>query len=301
MTTVWFAIAAVIVATLAIFADRTIQARKKQDAAEPEPEQDSKSKTDRATTYVKAIRNRLTGNKQEKAHTFQTWAEANIEDAQLKAWLTGLSTDAASALADQLDDFCASLGFELRWLLDGTMSRDPDIQQEAIAVVADYCRACWHAAQGYNDFETFKVLQDMEQAPFTRKRRDLARRLFGELVKREMASSVPPDLFLASEKEREEHMAKAIQYAAEEYRDRFKTVLKEVVAAEEAGTTDTNGASQPASTETQTDEDSSKQRRGVSLGGFGKGKSKSQSASAEPTTPDAEPASGTAKTEPSAS
>jgi hypothetical protein len=96
-------------------------------------------------------------------------------------------------------------------------------------------------------------------------------------------------------------MAKAIQYAAEEYRDRFKTVLKEVVAAEEAGTTDTNGASQPASTETQTDEDSSKQRRGVSLGGFGKGKSKSQSASAEQTTPDAEPTSGTAKTEPSAS
>ncbi len=300
MMTVSLAIAAVIGATIAIFVDRNIQARKKAaqiEAVETETATaQAEPQSGNLFQYVTSIRNRLTGNKAEVAKKFQNWAETNIEDAQLKAWLMGLSPEAAGALVEQLADFCFNLGFELEWLLEDTMSRDPEIKQEAVAVVTSYCRACWSAAQSYTDFELFKLLQEVEQAPFTRKHRDLSRRLFGELVNREMAASVPAELFLASEKEREEHMTKAIQQAAETNRDGFKTVLKDVLAAQaQEAPASTNGASQSASSEEKPAEEPEKPRRFSGFGGKGKG------ASAAASSTEAETQPGSPAVEPSAS
>lgn len=251
MTLVYLAFAAVIGAIIAVFVDRGIQARKAKKKAEEsevvatieQVEAQTPQQPAQFMQVVSNVRNRLTGNKQEKAKKFQVWVESSIEDAELKTWLLGLSPEAAAALAEQLAEFCYNLGFELPWLLDGKMAHDPEIQQEAIAVVTAYCRACWNAARNYSDFELFKLLQEIEQSPFTRKHRDLSRRLFGELVNREMAASVPAELFLASEKEREEHMTQAIRQAAETDRTGFKAILRDVLAtqAQEAASTSVAG------------------------------------------------------------
>jgi hypothetical protein len=296
MTTVALAIAAVIGATIALVVDRRMQAQRdsaRNDADQTETAQEHEQ-PGRLTKYMKNIGDKLTGSKQETAKKFQTWADGNIEDSDLKAWLTGLSPEAASALSAQLADFCVNLGFELDWLLEGNMDQDTEIKREALAVVTAYCRACWNAAQSYTDFELFRLLQEIEQEPFARKRRDLGRRLFGELVKREMAASIPPELLLASEKERQEHMARAIQQATEADRGKFKIVLKDVLEAEKTGA-DIEDSSQSAASTTVKDETEKPKKRQI-FGSKGKG----QSASAASETKE-EPATGAAAPEPSAS
>lgn len=297
MLLVTIAVVAVVGATIAVIVDRRLQAQKKSEQQEKDTaqKQEKQAESGSMLQYVTNVRNRLLGNKQETAKKFQTWADANIEDSDLKAWLTGLSPEAASALVDQLADFCANLGFELPWLIDEQMDKDPEINQEATAVVTSYCRACWRAAQSYNDFELFKVIGEIEHSPFARKNQELARRLFGELVKREMAASVPPELFLASEKERQEHMATAIKQAAETNRDKFKTVLKDVLAVQEAS------ASQPEEAAEKKDaegEEPARQRRFFAFGSKGKGNN--QAAETDGNAAGAEPAGSTA-TEPSVS
>lgn len=310
MVTVTIAIAAVIGATIAIFVDRNMQAKKKlektvgtpesnEEAAQTEAGKDQ-SQPGRLQNYVSSVRNRLPGGKKyETAKQFQAFADATFEDTQLKAWLTGLSPEAANALVEQLADFCYNLGFELQWLLDDTMNHDPEIKQEAITVVTAYCRACWNAAQSYSDFELFKLLKEIEQAPFARKHQDLGRRLFAELVRRDMAASVPTELFLASEKERQEHMARAIQQAAESNRDAFKTVLKDVMAAQADTSATADSASDYRSTVADKAEaESANQRRMFGKGGKGKGRS-TAATPADDTPAEATP--GSVAPEPSAS
>lgn len=237
-------VAGAVVAGAAIFADRKVQERNKMVKIAETQEAIKVSATGEAvqeqgqagplSKYATNVRNRLTRNRQEMAKKFQTWADANIEDDLLRTWLTHLSPEAASALTEQLADFCVNLGFELPWLLDSSLDRDPEIKRGATAVVTSYCQACWNAAQSYVNYELFKLLQEIEQEPFVRKHQDLGRRLFAELVKREMADAVPPELFMASEKERQAHMTHAIQQAAGSNRDMFKAVLKDVLAAQAA-------------------------------------------------------------------
>lgn len=242
MDIVTVTIAGAAVAGTAIFADRKIQERNKmvkmaetqeaiKESTTGEAEQDQ-GPTGPLARYAANVRSRLTRNKQETAKKFQTWADATIEDDQLRTWLTRLSPEAISALTEQLADFCVNLGFELPWLLDGSLDRDPEIKQGAVAVVSSYCQACWNAAQSYANYELFKLLLEIEHEPFMRKHHDLGRRLFAELVKREMADAAPPELFMASEKERQTHMTKAIQQAAESNREMFKAVLKDVLVAQ---------------------------------------------------------------------
>lgn len=293
MVTLTLAIAAVIGATIAIFVDRNIQAKKKlakeqekepqaasAEAVEPEAGK-AAGQPGRVSQYVTSVRHRLMGNKQEIGKKLQALINANVDDAELQAWMNDLSPEAATALAEQLADFCFTLGMELHWLFADSLERDPEIKKAAIAVVIAYCEACWRGAQGYRDFELFKLIQELEQAPFARKRQDLSRRLFTELVARDMAASVPTALFLASEKERQEHMATAIQQAATGDREAFKTTLKDVLAAQEtAAEAEAEPHQLPAE---QAEAAATKQRRF-----FGK-KSKEQPATAAPSEVATEP------------
>lgn len=230
----------VVAAFAAIVVDRQIQVRRARTiTAKEEAEQTAEApKTPEEKNRPRLLgglldwRKRLGKDKKEQAERFQTWAATNISDTGLRAWLTGLSPEAASALTEQLAEFCINLGFELDWVLTDQLAKDPEIAQHARSVIEAYCLACWRAAQGYNEFETFKTIQDILQAPFARERQELSQRLFAELVKHNMAPSVPAELFVAAEKERQEHMAQAIQQAAETNREGFKQALKDASRVE---------------------------------------------------------------------
>lgn len=264
MNLVIIAAVAVVVSSLAVYIDRRLQARKGDTPAIEETPKPKVSETEEAPPKknrweaVTNWRNRLTmtNGRKELGGQFQAWVTSHVGDEQLRDWIAGLSPEASKALMEELSDFCNNLGFELRWLFDDTLQQDPEIDREAQSVVIAYCTACWHAAKSHDDFELFKMVQQVTEQPFVRKHQALSRRLFAELVKRDVAPPIPAELFVADEKERQEHMARAITQAVKNDRKTFKLLLKEAMAAdshqgEPAGHTSTTSAveSEPAQSE----------------------------------------------------
>jgi hypothetical protein len=263
MSLIIFAAAAVVVATAAIFVDRKLMENRKQKDALPEetstPEttdtpEGATEPTGKGPGIFSRLPNPFASNKQEHAEHFQQWVSNNVEHDQMKQWLLSLSPEAIRALTAQLNEFCNDLNCDLSWLVENRLQNDPEIEQMVRNMVVSYCTACWQAAQGYTDFELFKVIDEVEQHPFSRKNRSISSKLFANLVKEELAPSVPAELFMSDEKERQEHMAQAIQQTATNNREAFKRVLRDVLAEEGdvakhanviQETPDTNGSQEP--------------------------------------------------------
>lgn len=240
MTLIIIAVIAVVVATIAIYYDRRAQERKQ--IASPQDQKSVEAKTteggEAAPQKSNVMENmtgwvrRLTGNRQVESRRFQEWADANIKNHDLKEWIVNLSPEAAQALTEQVAEFCVNLGFELEWLLEGRLAQDPEIEAGAREVVVSYCSACWRATQEFADFELFKTMRAIEQNPFDRAHHGISRKLFAELVKADLAPSVPAELFVASERERQEHMTQAIRQASTSDREAFKRALRNAIIAE---------------------------------------------------------------------
>jgi hypothetical protein len=237
MSLIIFAAAAVVVATAAIFVDRKLQENRQKSLTEQEQEL-PEEQTEQAETpkekkgFLTGWTKQLTGNKQAQAEHFQQWVSNNVKNDQVKQWLLALSPEAIRALTNQLNEFCNDLNCDLSWLVENRLQNDPEIEKMVSNMVIAYCSACWQAAQGYTDFELFKVIDEVEQHPFSRKNRTISSKLFANLVKEELAPSVPAELFMSDEKERQAHMTQAIQQAAANNRDAFKRVLRDVLAEE---------------------------------------------------------------------
>lgn len=163
---------------------------------------------------------------------FQTWATGNFSDPALRAWIGILSKEQIAALTEQLSLFCTNLGFELIWLADGQIGKDPALEPAVKEVVESYCRACWRATQVQGDLELLKILMAIETGPFSKEQQALSQKLFAELVKQGMAPPVSPELFVAPEKERQAVMMEAIRTAADTNRTAFNQVLKAVITME---------------------------------------------------------------------
>lgn len=193
-----------------------------------QPEADAK-----ANTGFRGLRSRiLPGKKQELAKQFQEWStEALVEQKALKEWLAAFSAEEAQSFTNQLASFCADLNLDLAWLVQKKLDKDPQIEQVAKQVVIDYCQACYQAAQAQEDFKAFDTFQAMVQNP--KGHRALSQKLFTQLVNQKLAKPVTADLFLAPEDKRQEHMTEAISQAADKDRQKFITILKEVLAEEE--------------------------------------------------------------------
>lgn len=294
MSYIILAAVAVVVATLSIFVDRRIRANKEKAIVQPidvEVTEEEQSGTNGEPKDKKGLltdlKSRFSTNKQEHAEHFQQWISTNIENETLKQWLLALSPDAIRALTMQLNEFCSDLNCELSWLFENRLENDPEIERMLRDMVVSYCTACWHASQGYTDFELFKVIDEVEQNPFSRKNRDMSTKLFANLVKEDLAPSIPTELFMSSEKERQSHMSQAIHQAATSNRDAFKRVLRDVLSEEldtskqekvAPATSTTNGnGEQEHVAKSETAQDDKKKRRV-----FGK-KAKAETETSAPT------------------
>jgi hypothetical protein len=275
MTLIIFAAGAVVVATLAIFADRHLLKNKQQaieepvEQTEPKKVEQTEPETKEKTPLLPDWKKYLPGNKKDVVVPFQKWVSDNVELEPLKQWLVSLSPDAIQALSLQLSGFCSELNCELSWVTEKRMEQDPEIEHMVRDMVISYCTACWCASQGYADFELFKVIDDLEKNPFTKKNRLISSKVFTNLVKEGLAPSVPADLFMSNEKERQAHMAQAIQQAATSDRDSFKRVLRDVLNDETIVATanvaqsssSSENVSQQDATESEAVESAKKKRR----------------------------------------
>jgi len=160
----------------------------------------------------------------------RAWAAESLnQNKGLQNWITTLSDNGAQALTQQLIDFCHNLNVELMWLLDKGLEKDPELKQTIGEIAVGYATACWKAAQAQEDLKTYQSYLSLLENPTSKENRVLSQSVFTELVKRGLTPAVKAELFLATDKERQEHVLEAIKKAAEKDRKAFNQVLSTVI------------------------------------------------------------------------
>jgi hypothetical protein len=220
-------IAVLVIGFLSIGMDRRWQARK---ADKDSPEEDD---TSEKSSRLGNLKDKVTGgkNQEELAKKFQAWAGSALttKEKGLKSWIEDLSLEEAKVFAGQVDAFCADMNMDLAWLVDEKLDKDPQLEKAAKSIVISYCVACWEAMQAQNDFKVFTTYQSMIDKPSTKANQALSQKLFTELVKQDMAPAISPELFVASEKEKQAQVMESIQQAADSNQAKFNTIFKQVL------------------------------------------------------------------------
>ncbi len=192
--------------------------------------------THQAGRMYKGVRGRmkLRRDKQGLATKFKQWAAGPaLEQTQLyndlpgaaknfNAWLSTLSPQDTEEFCDKIAHYCAALGFDLAWLVDDQLNALPQLKNAVQEAVTLYSITTWRAMQVETQVQTFKAYQQWLAHPD--KHRQVGQKLYGELARQGIITP-PPELYLATEKERDAEAVRAIKQVAAEKPDMFTNVL----------------------------------------------------------------------------
>jgi|GEM_PF-2011213 hypothetical protein len=148
-------------------------------------------------------------------------------------WLSGLSDKELERFTERVARFCATLNFDLAWLTDPKVSREPELKQAVEDAVLLYSLATWRANNVQQDVSSFLAYQAWLANP--KQHKAFGQQLHQALIQRELVI-VPPELYLASEPERLEQAASIIRKVADEHPAAFRAVLRQVAGVGNGGT-----------------------------------------------------------------
>lgn len=219
-------------------AEETPQVIEAEVIPEKEPTMVAKA-SDWMGNQVSGIGNKLGWKKNEELPSqFRNWVANSKEvDKGLKTWISDMPDDGLQGLTEQLAEFCNNLNIELDWLVSEGIEKDPDLKKVISEIVLSYCNACWKAAESQDELEVFKTYLSLIENPTNKANVILSKDIFTELVKQGLTETAPPELFLASDKERQTHMVEAIQKTADENRKAFNQVIRIVLTKQEEDAT----------------------------------------------------------------
>jgi len=163
---------------------------------------------------------------------FRAWVADDLGgDPALQAWLLSLPEPAFRALTQGAVRYCADLKIELSWLAERHVDVAPPVRQAAQAIVADYLHGCWRAVRHKNDIILFGLYRQLVARPADSRHADLRRRLFNRLTTLDLAGAVPAhELIMATERQRQALVAKAIREAAAKDWEGLAKILAELLA-----------------------------------------------------------------------
>lgn len=150
----------------------------------------------------------------------------------LSTWLGALPAHEAEEFTQKVARFCASLNFDLAWLTDAQVARDPALKKTVEDAVLLYCVAAWRASRVQGDVRGFLAYQAWLAHPWLHKKFGL--RLHSSLILRGLIS-IAPELNLASDEARLAAATASIKRVAEEKPEAFREVLRHLTASAEAG------------------------------------------------------------------
>lgn len=149
-------------------------------------------------------------------------------------WLGGLSDKDLELFTQKVTRFCATLNFDIAWLNDPQVRREPELLQAVEDAVLLYSLAAWRANNVQQDVKSFLAYRAWLAKPNQHK-------AFGQKLHQVLVESgwvtVPSELYLASEKERLAQAIAAIRKVADENPPALHVALRQVSA---------NGESLPA-------------------------------------------------------
>lgn len=158
------------------------------------------------------------------------------------AWLGGLPDKELAQFTKQVVRFCASVNFNLAWLTDAQVSREPELKRAVEDAVLLYSLTTWRANNVQQDVKGFFAYQAWLAKP--NRHREFGQQLYAALV-HGGAVTIPAELYLASEKERQAQAAASIRKAAEEDRVAFQAALRQVIGGGESTTAVAPAAAAP--------------------------------------------------------
>ncbi|MBN1994411.1 MAG: hypothetical protein JW953_17060 [Anaerolineae bacterium] len=213
----------------------------KPDKVQAEVEKSFRLAADKAGKMYEGVSGKLKlrRDKSGLAKKFKEWvAEASLDKQShlyeelphaaesFAAWLASLTPQETEAFCDKVARFCASLGFDLAWLMDDQLNGQPELKRAIEEAVALYSIAAWRASNVQNDVHAFLAFQQWLANPSRNKA--LGQKLYGELVRQGLVK-VSPDLYLAPEKERTAEAVSAVKQVAENKPAVFNKVLDGIV------------------------------------------------------------------------
>ncbi|MBI4788813.1 MAG: hypothetical protein HY782_17410 [Chloroflexi bacterium] len=143
-------------------------------------------------------------------------------------WLSGLGEQEQEQFTQKVAHFCGTLNFDLAWLTDPEINRDPDLKKAVEDAVLLYSLAAWRANNVQQDVTSFLAYRAWLANPNQHKA--FGQKLHQALIKQGLVT-VPPELYLAPEQERVEQALTAIRKVADESPAAFHLALREVSGA----------------------------------------------------------------------
>jgi hypothetical protein len=158
-------------------------------------------------------------------------------------WLGTLSDKDLEQFTQRVAHFCAGLKFDLAWLNSPEVSREPELKKAVEDTVLLYSLATWRAHTVEADVKAFLAYQAWLANPGRHKK--FGQQLHRALVQRGLLV-VPADLYLASDKERQEQARAAIIALSDANHAVFSEVLRQLDASGNAESDAAKAAAAPA-------------------------------------------------------
>lgn len=191
------------------------------------------------------IANNRRKSQQKLANSFKDWLvevaesenKSGLQGIQgnlqaFNAWVATLSEDDLIGLTKNVAGYCKNLNFELVWLLDERLDRDPDMKTKLGPTVIFYSLSYWEASQIQEDIQAFIRFSAWEESPKRKKNQDLSHKLYTKLRDERLISEITNDVLMAPEKERYAYIVSSINQVAEEDMPALKRVLKSILKPE---------------------------------------------------------------------
>jgi hypothetical protein len=200
----------------------------------------SKQATAKAGEMYKGLRGRWKFRKdtRELAGQFKQWVAGSglasrrqLYDglpesaAEFATWLGGLSAEELDRFTQGVARFCGSLNFDLAWLTNTQLAREPELKLTVEDATLLYSLAAWRAGRVQKKVRNFLAYQSWLAKP--ERYKDFGNQLYRALLDAKLMT-VPPELYLAPEKERLGQAVAAIQKVADENPAAFTAVLHQL-------------------------------------------------------------------------
>lgn len=198
---------------------------------------------------------------------FLRWADEQLGDEpELRQWLHSVPEVGIQLLTQRLADFCTDIGFELTWVLNGSLQIDKTLHATLRRVIVNYCRSCYYAVTAFPDLRSIQPYLDFQAAPTDKASRPFGMQLYAELAAAKLIQPASPNALLAEDPERWDYVVQAIAGAAAAHPRQVHAIVQKMVRAaaeppapeneqpaKTAASTTTahqNGAAQPAAAST---------------------------------------------------
>jgi hypothetical protein len=242
-----YILTALVIVAILWFVVRPRIAGKAPDTAEwaGKARQMSKRATAKAGQMYKGVRGRfkLRGDTRQLASQFKQW----VADAALPkraalssslpaatesfaAWLSGLSAQELGQFTEKVARYCASVDFDIGWLTDTQVNNDPELKQAVEDAALLYSLGTWRASSVQNQVQVFLAYRAWIAAPH--KHKVFGQELYKVMLERVLVT-VPSELYLASEQERQAQAATAIRQVAAESPAAFRLALRQLAGVSE--------------------------------------------------------------------